>query len=616
MTPLENQRQSIALLPPGLVNKIAAGEVVERPASVVKELLENSLDAGATMLRVDIVDGGRTLIRIADNGGGIPAAEIPLAFAQHATSKIRTSEDLFAIATMGFRGEALASIASVSHVTMLTRQAEQANGNSVEVRDSVLGPITPCACAVGTIIEVRDLFYSVPARRKFMRSDATEFSHCHEMLLRVALPNPHVGFVLTHNGRTVTDLPPTTDHRKRVAAALGDELYDLFLPVDFDERGVRITGFVGKPELARATSKLQYLFLNGRFIRDRSLLHAVKESYRGLIEPSAQPVAVVFMEMAPDSFDVNVHPQKTEVRFRESNGPYRNVLAAVREKLLGTDLTPHMRVRGESTPTDPEPATPNEVTTPSTKDMLADFWRAAPVEQRPLEYASLSPAPPVPTCPQAPMLQREAIPPATESPAVPPPAPDNHGIKHVAQFHNTYIVAETEEGILILDQHALHERIIYQEMFARATSGKLESQRLLLPEIISLTPRHQAVLEQVQPLLEKLGVEYTQLDQGAIAIQSFPTLMYRARPHEFIRELLDKLLEVGSRLTQEELLHEVLDMASCKAAIKAGMPLSEGEMRALLIRRDQTERGSNCPHGRPTTLRFTIAELEKQFKRR
>ena len=345
-------RKKIQILPDGLINKIAAGEVVERPASVVKELLDNAIDAGASRVGITIQDGGRTLIRITDDGSGIPPGEASLAFAQHATSKIAAVEDLFAIQTMGFRGEALASIASVSHAVLTTRlrDSDENGGVRIEVKDSMVGPAIPCAAAVGTTIEVRDLFYSVPARRKFLRTDATEFSHIHEMALRSAIPHPEIAFALSHNGRSVLELAVTSDGRMRTAEALGggpEEIkgfYEGMVSLNWEERGIRVTGFAGQPYMARPTARYQYLFLNGRFIRDRSLFHAMKEAYRGLIEPAAQPTAVVMIEMDPAAFDVNVHPQKTEVRFRDSGAVYRAVLAALREQLLASDLTPAMNV--------------------------------------------------------------------------------------------------------------------------------------------------------------------------------------------------------------------------------------------------------------------------------
>lgn len=657
MTQPTPPRNPIALLPDGLVNKIAAGEVVERPASVVKELLENAIDAGASRISIAIEQGGKALIRIVDDGTGIPPDEIPLAFAQHATSKIRSTDDLFAIATMGFRGEALASIASVSHATMITRTASSPQGHRAEVKDSHLGPITPCAAPVGTTLEIRDLFYSVPARRKFLRSDAAEFAHIHEMVLRSALPNPHIAITLTHNNRPVLQLAGTADHRLRVSEALGREMHDALLPVNLNERGIAVTGFAGQPALARATAKYQYVFLNGRFIRDRSILHAVKEAYRGLIEPSSQPVAVLFLQMDPAAFDVNVHPQKTEVRFRDS-APYGIVLAAIRERLLASDLTPQVRTAGR---TDAPPQS-RDTAAADTRQIIADFFKQPPAPQprltftdphtppapSPLEDPSriTLPSPPtprdVPTQPNTPSQPPQRwggntahpLPPPAPTPASPPasplapaespsrfiPPPDRsvlaapHAPRFV-QLHNTYIVAQTAEGILIIDQHALHERILYEELFTRVTRGPLEGQRLLIPDVLPVNPRQQAALEQVQPLLARLGIETAPFDAASIAIHSFPSLLAKVNPREFLRDLLDKLQE-SAKLPEEEMLHEVLDMASCKAAVKAGYPLTHDEIAALLARKDQVDRSSNCPHGRPTTLRLTLNDLERQFKRK
>ena len=658
-------RRRIQVLPEALINKIAAGEVVERPASVVKELLENSLDAGATRIAVAIEDGGRTLIRITDDGSGIPAEEAALAFAQHATSKIATPEELFHIITMGFRGEALASIASVSHATMITRQRDTAQGTRIEVKDSRVSPAVPCAAAPGTTLEIRDLFYSVPARRKFLRTDVTEFGHIHEMVLRSALPNPQVAFTLSHNGRQVLELPITGDPRSRVAEALDRDLFDLLLPVNFDERGIRITGFAGQPSLARSTAKYQYLFLNGRYIRDRSLLHALKESYRGLIEPGHQPVGILFVEMDPTWFDVNVHPQKTEVRFRDSSAAYRALLAAVRETLLATDLTPAVRTanRFDAPAADaarepsPIPGTPND-----TRQIIADFFKQSPPPQPHLAFGPEpgqrpmpspiddpsritfpSPGAPIGTpsvSERAPALSPDAAAssefpiPNSQFPSL-PPEPSRHlappdrtlttkpETPRFVQLFNTYIVAETHEGgegITIIDQHALHERIIYEELFTRTARGPLEGQRLLIPEVLPVNPKQQAALEQVRELLLNLGIEVEAFDASSVAVHTFPSLLAKVSPREFLRDLLDRLMEygghAGSKLTREELLHEILDMASCKAAVKAGYPLAADEIAALLARKEQVDRSSNCPHGRPTTLRLTISDLERQFKRK
>jgi DNA mismatch repair protein MutL len=640
-------RSKIQILPDSLINKIAAGEVVERPASVAKELLENALDAGSSRISISVENGGRTLIRISDDGHGIPADEAPLAFAQHATSKIKTPDDLFAIATMGFRGEALASIASVSHATMTTRTRDSEHAVRIEVKDSVLGPVTPCAASVGTSIEVRDLFYSVPARRNFLRTDATEFSHLHEMVLRCALPNPHVAFTLTHNGKRILDLPITADHRMRVAEALGGggaetrDLYQELIPIDFTDRTVRVRGFAGQPAMARPTARYQYLFLNGRYIRDRSLFHALKEAYRGLIEPASQPVGILFLDMDPALFDVNVHPQKTEVRFRDSGTAYRAVLVALREKLLESDLTPTVKTTGR---TDAPAIAPNQqqqelapATSAETRQVIADFFKQQPPTQPRLHFGVETRPSPLedpskitvgsayqvvatpqaetahPTAPSTPMDASNEI----ENQTASGPRPFEN---RFVQLHNAYIVAETDEGVVIIDQHALHERILYEELFARATRGTLEGQRLLLPEILPINPRQAAALQTVKPLLTQLGIEVEDFDSGSVAVHTFPSLLSKVSPPEFLRDLLARLMEYGgtgaSKLTSEELLHEVLDMASCKAAVKAGYPLSHEEIAALLARKQQVERSSNCPHGRPTTLRLTLSDLERQFKRK
>jgi DNA mismatch repair protein MutL len=650
----------IQILPDSLINKIAAGEVVERPASVAKELLENALDAGASRIAITVEDGGRTLIRVSDDGHGIPPEEAPLAFAQHATSKIKSPDDLFAIATMGFRGEALASIASVSHATMVTRTRDADQAFRIEVKDSVVGPVVPCAASVGTAIEVRDLFYSVPARRKFLRTDPTEFSHIHEMVLRCAIPHPEIAFSLTHNDRRVLDLPITADARSRVAEALSGgnaemrSLYDALIPVDLDERGIRVRGFAGQPSMARPSARFQYLFLNGRYIRDRSLFHALKEAYRGLIEPASQPVGILFIEMDPALFDVNVHPQKTEVRFRDSGSVYRAVLAALREKLLESDLTPAVKTAGrvDGRESGQWPVTGGRTadaaatipqTAEQTRQVIADFFKQQPPTQPRLHFGAETRPNPIDDPSRITVMEgigsrvqgiglklAEEVPPTETPPAQNsepgtqnpsdhwPPATDRS--PRFVQLHNAYIVAETDEGVVIIDQHALHERILYEELFARATRGTLEGQRLLIPEVLPVNPRQSAALETVKPLLLTLGIEVENFDAGSVAVHTFPSLLSKVSPPEFLRDLLDRLMEyggaAGGKLTPEELLHEVLDMASCKAAVKAGYPLSQEEIAALLARKQQVERSSNCPHGRPTTLRLSLSDLERQFKRK
>ena len=612
----------IQQLSPSLVNRIAAGEVIERPASVVKELVENALDAGASHVTIEVEDGGRELIRIIDDGHGIPAVDLPLAFASHATSKLTSDEDLFQISTMGFRGEALASIGSVSHARILTRTEDSDAAHEVQNRGGAISDVQAAAGNVGTVIEVRNLFFNVPARRKFLKGTATEFGHISEMVLRLALPHPKVRFTLSHNGRKSLELPATSAE-ERILQAWPEDFREQRLKIDLNVRDaeIRIRGVVGLPELARPTPKHQYLYLNSRHIRDRFIQHALREAYRGLTEPGRHPAAVLLIEVPPGDVDVNVHPTKSEVRFRDGGRIHGLVLSSVREKLLGSDLTPSavpMRADGEEQ-------------RPDLRERLASFFRAVPVEVMTETQTSQEPwklqGPQVQgmLTPQAPTL-----PSPQRSPGVPgegeersEPRPEVSNLKsqvsdHKAaalQLHNSYLVTQSEDGLIIIDQHALHERIMYEDLLARLSRGPLESQRLLIPETLPASSSQAALLDHIQPLLARLGIEVAAFGPGTLAVHAFPSFLEKLGPAQFVADLLERGEQELLDLTEEETLHEILDMMACKAAIKAGDPLTPGEIEALLARRELVDRSSNCPHGRPTTLRLSLRDLEKQFKR-
>jgi DNA mismatch repair protein MutL len=645
------ERRRIQQLSPALVNRIAAGEVIERPAAVVKELVENAIDAGATQITVDAEDGGRALVRVVDDGGGIPADELPLAFASHATSKLTCDDDLFRIGTMGFRGEALASIGSVSHARILSRSPAGDSAYEITNKGGVIADVQAAAGNVGTTVEVRNLFFNTPARRKFIKGTATEFGHISETLLRLALPHPKVAFKLLHNGRTALDLPAATEE-ERLLAAWPKQFHEQRLPVDVRDAELRLRGLVGLPELARPTAKYQFLYLNGRSIRDRFMQHALREAYRGLTEPGRHPAAVLLLEMPPGDVDVNVHPTKTEVRFRDSGRVHGLVLSSVREKLLGSDLTPSAvpgTVGGNG----------HDEARQDLREKLAAFFRGMPGSAvAPAPSGTPAPVLPLPAVGEAggigdrPLagggeggrweLRRQTSPsdfglpfaPAPPSggagepsgaaepvPALPPlpaaadPAPRPVLQQAAIQLHNAYLVAQSDDGLVIIDQHALHERIMYEELFARVSRGPLESQRLLIPQTVAVSSSQGALLDHVQPLLARLGVEIAPFGPGSVAIHSFPTFLERLDPVDFITDLLERGEQELLDLHQEELLHGILDMMACKAAVKAGDPLSPPEIEALLARRELVERSSNCPHGRPTTLRLTLRDLEKQFKR-
>ncbi len=634
----------IRLLPPALINRIAAGECIERPASVVKELVENALDAGAGRVEISLDDGGRALIRVADDGVGMDADDLVLAVQQHATSKIHTDEDLFNIHTLGFRGEALASIGAVARLRIASRRADSDVGHEIVVEAGRACDPRPCAAPVGTTIEVRDLFYPVPARRKFLRTNQTEMGHVTEQLARVALPHPGLAFSLKHNDRVSHRLEPTTDRRQRIADFFGAELADVLLPIRREGGGVRIEGLVAPPAESRTTSKWEHVFVNGRFVRDRFVSHAIREAYRSLIDPTRAPVVFLFITIDPDKVDVNVHPTKIEVRWQDSNYIHGQVLAALREKFLTSNLDRPLR-----TPRDQDEYRER------VRTAMVDFFTgsgggatvrasgsatAGSIGVPPVRSGSAAPVAEGTSAPAVPAAQPwRAEPEQTVVPSVPrapahshrpeadAPRGETHGPEAHAplaarparalQVHNSFLVVETVDGVMVIDQHALHERILYEELRRRIAERRLEAQRLLIPHVVRVPADRLAALETHADVLERVGVELTAAGPQSVALHAFPSLLLERVDHErFVRDVLDLLSEQGSQPSAETLLHEILDMMACKAAVKAGDPLTADEIDALLQRRELAERSSHCPHGRPTTLRLTLRDLERQFHRR
>ncbi|NLF30308.1 MAG: DNA mismatch repair endonuclease MutL [Planctomycetes bacterium] len=618
---------SIRVLPVHMVNKIAAGEVIERPASVVKELLENALDAGAGRIDVTVEQGGKQLIRVSDDGGGMGPEDLAKAFVPHATSKLPDEEALFHIATLGFRGEALASIAAISHASIRTRTAAEDGGHEVAAGGEVLGEVRPCAAPVGTTVEVRDLFFNTPARRKFLRSDSTELGHIAEALIRAALPRRDVAFTLTHNGRRVMDVPPARTLQQRVADLFDPELAEPLIAVEPSDGDVRISGLVAPPSAARAAAKWQYLFLNGRYIRDRFCQHALREAYRGLIDPQRHPVAILFIALDPAAVDVNVHPTKIEVRFRDGQSVHSHLLAAVRETLQRAELRPRMSLPPEA----PEP--PDDARRQSLREALADFFAAQPAPQPHLHFSERrdrpsgepfggdrAPLPPMARLSPRPPADDGAAPPLRAAePSDPPaghaPEPARAPARRVMQVHNTYIVVADADGLRIIDQHALHERVLYNQLLERITAGPLAGQGLLLPATLPVTPARKALLETHADLLARLGIEVSDFGPASVAVQRFPAFLDRADPAAFVADLLDLLDGGDAALDPEHLLHSVLDMMACKAAVKAGDPLGDEEIAHLLDAADAADKSTACPHGRPTQIRLTLRDLEKQFRR-
>jgi DNA mismatch repair protein MutL len=617
----------IRQLPPLLVNQIAAGEVIERPASVVKEVVENAIDAGATRIDIAIEQGGRELIRIGDNGCGIPMDELPLAIAPHATSKIQCAQDLDAIATMGFRGEALASIASVSRMSIASRTAAQDGAGLIEAEGDVVKPVRPVGGPIGTTVMVRNLFFNTPARRKFLRSEQTESGRVVDLVENLAIAHPNVAFRLRVDDKLKIELPPNQSPMQRVLSILGEECAAELLEFRTDDHGLHIWGMAGKPAIARGTAKHQRIFINGRIIIDRSINHAIKESYRGLIDPTRSPTIVLFLTIDPAHVDVNVHPTKAEVRFRNQANVHGAVMSAIRACLRRADLTPEFQIAesrqwpeifgANLTPPStsaPSHASSNEASQSSAASFVEYFRRLNPV-QKGFVYSEVKQA----LAQESPeLLQNEmAAPPPRSEKSIEQMLPGVRPVADVLQVHSSYIVTQDEQGLLIIDQHALHERVMFEKLKARIGSGSLESQRLLMPATVQVERSQVQLLEELKPLLARIGIDAEPIGPTAIAVHSFTSLLFErgVDPVSFMSELLDRAANRGVNHDAEAALHDTLDMMACKAAVKAGDRLAPEELAELLKYRESVERSSNCPHGRPTSLRLTIKELERQFGR-
>jgi DNA mismatch repair protein MutL len=630
---------AIQVLSPNLVNKIAAGEVIERPASVIKELMENSIDAGAMRIDVSVEQGGLELVRVSDDGCGIAADELSLAVASHATSKIRDADDLFRVQTLGFRGEALASIAAVSRVLLRSRTTDsQSSGSQLEIAGGGPAEISPCASPVGSTIEVRQLFYNTPVRRKFLRSTQTEMGHLTEAFTRIALANPHVHCTLAHNGRPLYDLPSTDDWRLRIATFFGDDLAADLIEISSNDEGVFLHGHAASPSHSRANPRLQYLFLNGRAIRDRSLQHALGEAYRGLLLTGRYPIAFLRIEMPSDLVDVNVHPTKLEVRFQESGRLYSQLLGTLRTKFLSTDLTARLQPVTSEAAAAIDPARSEAV-----RRELVDWAKGQLSEQT----ARLAEQPPSSQtrfdrpldAPRAPLelsvLSRRWQPPgaatdeqddfehdepeevATPIGGEPPSAAGVVWPRSPAalQLHNRYLVAESDDGMIVIDQHALHERILYEHLRDKVLAGAVESQALLVPEPVDLSPAEKAAVLESGEVLEQLGVGVEPFGGDTVLVSRYPAMLANLRPADVLRDLVEQLMAGGKGPDRRDVIDSLLHMIACKAAIKAGDRLSSEEIAELLKQRHLAHDTHHCPHGRPTALFFSREELDKQFKR-
>ena len=617
-----------------LINKIAAGEVIERPASVVKELMENSVDAGATRIEVSVAQGGLELIRVSDDGVGIAADELPLALASHATSKLNEADDLFRIATLGFRGEALASIAAVSRLVLRSRRRDDVAGAEIEAEGGRLREVTPCGCPPGTQVEVHRLFFNTPVRRKFLRAPSTEFGHVSEAFTRIALALPQLHCTLRHNEREVFDVPPDADLPARVAVFFGRELADQLIPVEGEHEGVRIAGYVAHPSQSRSHNRMQYLFLNGRAIRDRALQHALGEAYRGLLMTGRYPIAFLSLTMPPELVDVNVHPTKMEVRFQDSGRLYSQLLGTLRTRFLSCDLRTSGAAdaaatnAGRQPPADDTPL--REQLAQWAKGRLAAWGEPRAIElpggagtgaaqaattaatatsgSSPLSVFRLDPTPA-----PSPRWAADDLP---EHPlgaeAVPRGGPRGSS---ALQIHNRYLVVESSEGVAIIDQHALHERILYEQLRRRLAAGPVEIQQLLVPEAVDLSPAEAAAVLEHREVLARIGLRVEPFGGSTVLVTGFPAMLANFNAKELLCDLVGRLIASDSAPQPRDLLDDLLHTLACKAAVKAGQRLSPEEIDDLLQQRCLIDDAHHCPHGRPTELVFTREELDRQFRR-
>ena len=640
----------IRILSDNVANKIAAGEVVERPASVVKELLENSLDAGATEFRIDIEAGGRRLIRLADNGSGMLRDDAMLAFERHATSKLSDVKDLLAIATLGFRGEALPSIASVSRLLLETRSAEERAGATVEIAGGKMLRCDEAVLAPGTTISVRDLFFNVPARKKFLRSDQTELAHIASLATHYSLAHPNKSFLLRHEQKELLNVSPVATLGERVFQVFGsqvlDDLLDLGervreLPIGAEDpaeapaaRQFRLRGFVSGPQVQKLNRNSVYLFVNGRLIRDRLLLHALSSAYHNLMPPACYPFALLFLNCDPEEVDVNVHPSKTEVRFRHGSLVHDFVRDSVREILM--EQRPAMRTPAFSQPPSPPRSSPQlgaelpysefsqRIEDMQMPSQLSDIPPPADAAAFP-EFSLRRPASPAPRFdfePSIPPAQVKTGVPDTHGPLFPdaqlPPLDTLDALKDLrpmGQIHDSFIVAAGRDGLWIIDQHVAHERILFEQVLTQRSDGGVESQRLLMPMVITLTAAQQIEYARIAEELDALGFETEPFGNRTIAVKSAPAGIAGAEIERALFEILEIAERELRRASIEDVRRSIAASIACRAAIKINMRLTPEKIEWLLKKLAATSSPMSCPHGRPIALRYATRDILRSFHR-
>ncbi|MDO5653901.1 MAG: DNA mismatch repair endonuclease MutL [Brachymonas sp.] len=601
---------TIALLPDELISQIAAGEVIERPAAVVRELLDNALDSGATQITVRLQAGGVRLIAVEDNGCGMPPEQLPVAIQRHATSKIRNLHDLESVSTMGFRGEALAAIGAVSELTLLSATADAAHGHFLDARS---GELRPGARAQGTSVEVKELFFSTPARRKFLKSDATELAHCLDAVRRHALARPDVGFAVWHDGKLIEQWRATTDATQRMADVLGAEFVAQSLPVEHTLHtatgDVRVQGRCGLPDFARSRADQQYAYVNGRFVRDKVIAHAARAAYEDVLHGHRQPVYVLYVAVDPLRVDVNVHPTKIEVRFRDSREVHQAVRHAVEQALAPSRATQ----TGQNEYTYHEAATAEPAWQQQRMPLPMPAYGQPRQGWRVQESSN-----PWGTLPahQAETANETASEGGASAPIDNRQAPTDWPLGHaVAQIHGVYILAENAHGMVVVDMHAAHERIVYEQLKHQMDAAALHSQPLLIPATFAATAQEIASAEQHVASLQQLGLEISALNSKTLAVRAVPAPLAQADPVELARQVLAELAQhdAGTVLTRAR--NDILSTMACHGAVRANRRLTIDEMNALLRQMEATDRADQCNHGRPTWRQLSMRELDALFLR-
>ncbi len=594
-------------LPDHLVNQIAAGEVIERPAAVVKELVENAIDAGATRIDVVLRDGGASLIQITDNGRGMRADELELAVERHATSKLPT-DDLVYINSLGFRGEALPSIGSVARLSILSRTADDAEAHIIKVEGGVRTPVAPAAGPQGTRVEVRDLFFATPARLKFLKSARTEGDHVRDVLERLAMAHPEIAFSYTEEGRSPGRWPGPTDLAQRLAAVLGEEFGQSSLEVDMARGDITLTGRISLPTLNDSTQRHQYLFVNGRPVRDRVLLGAIRAAYMDVLAHDRHPRVALFFTIPPAEVDVNVHPAKTEVRFRDAQlvrglivSGLRHALAAAGQRTavnVANDLVQRLQPAYSAAPSYQPAYQQAALPMGQMAETSRPLYAAQPLSQQTYVLPELAPQP----------AARAEV--ADVSEQIYPLG------AAVAQIHNTYILAQSQQGMVLVDQHAAHERLTWEKLKAQLAETGIARQPLLIPEVIDIDPRDAERIDAASAQLAELGLVVESFGQGAVVVREVPALLAKANVKALLRDVASELAEGGGVTTLKQRIDDVLSSMACHGSVRAGRPMNIAEMNQLLREMEVTPLSNTCNHGRPTHITLSLADIEKLFGRR